>query len=590
MKSKLALSLTWVLLVLVGYFTVFSSATHAFEEEFTNGLDNPSAWFISNSTGIQYLENSVSFSSHFSSFPYIDTQSNVVENHAVEVRFRFLRAGSAYGSGFAFTDNVPPYPYPGYGVMSFPSDFVEYTVFYVWHDRTPSAYNLHLGTSLCPAEESGCLENIRFFYKTETPDYSWHVVKVVPTNYLSYDFYFDGELVFRSASTVRKVGRIWIGHPSVLVANDWTSFELDYIKSYPVNSFPYYSQLDEEWAGEEYDHASRWAAEGKRGIGEWGCALTSAAMLLKQFEVKTTAGEESTPERLNNWLTTQGDGYLPNGLLNWLAVARYSREAYEAGQAPKMLEYSRSSYEATSLELPSVLGEPGHFVAAYGEDGEDWLVHDPLAGQEQRRAKSTGFTSVNTYLQSKTDLSYLLFMAEEQTPITLVDEAGSAVGKQYLEEPIESGEQKSGTPLQAIYYPKPASGLYKLSTGAGKVWLYWYDEGGSFQQFEAECPRECEYSLQFEKKDSGAGSVSVVVHESFPELVWRLESEGRIKGRWTRPTILRYYQILERVPAKYEKFRARVKQALTMYIRGGMWWRKIEWSAGEELLSKLAQE
>jgi hypothetical protein len=130
--------------------------------------------------------------------------------------------------------------------------------------------------------------------------------------------------------------------------------------------FPYLSQKDSAWAGEEYDSASTWAGAARSGIGRWGCAITSVAMILQKNGVNALDGTSVDPSKLNTWLISQTDGYIGPGLLNWLAVTRYVKASYDAGNASTKLEYSRPSATSTPV-LPTILGLPGHFVVAHDE-------------------------------------------------------------------------------------------------------------------------------------------------------------------------------------------------------------------------------
>ena len=84
-----------------------------------------------------------------------------------------------------------------------------------------------------------------------------------------------------------------------------------------IPTFPYFSQQDPTWGGEIYDRAD--------SIGPFfcgttiagcGCAITSAAMLLKYHGVNNAPnGQDTTPETLNNWLK-ENNGYA-FGALKW---------------------------------------------------------------------------------------------------------------------------------------------------------------------------------------------------------------------------------------------------------------------------------
>lgn len=578
-------------------FICHANGAIAFNEEFSGKIVNNSDWFISNSTGLSFSPNTVILSSEFSTaFPYLDTTNEVFNSdEVIEVRFRYLSAGSAFGDGFAFTDIAPTYPYPSTGEMRFPSDFIKYSIFYVWQDGTPSTINLHIASSLCPEDNNLCAPNIRFVYKSSNPDFDWHVLKIVPFEATKYQLYLDDSLIFTSASNSRRISKAWIGHPSILNHSDnWSSFEIDYMSStdFKQYSFPYYSQLDPRWEAEEYDHASEWSAPGERGIGRWGCALTSASMILSNKGVKSPDGEVSNPPTLNNWLISQPDGYLRNGLLNWLAVSRFSREAYAAGQSPVILEFSRSQYTSdVELVFPSILGEPGHFVVAHDQSETDLQIFDPLVAERTEAARSEGFRTINTFTDSETDLSYILLVSNKDMALSLSDSSGAEVGQTFIDSPIQSGQDKSGEELKTIYFQNPESGTYALVTGPGLTEAFWYDIEGNVKQKELDCldSAECLYQIEFAKEDAAKGEVSQVVQESFEELVWRLHGQGKIKTKRIAQNIIKYYKMRNYTPVFAKRFRVQVEQMLRMYIRMNMWGRKITGDAGQELLNSLSR-
>ncbi len=84
----------------------------------------------------------------------------------------------------------------------------------------------------------------------------------------------------------------------------------------PNLNVAYISQSDPLWASDIYDLANKWSVYPY--ISRWGCALTSASMILNYH------GFNTNPKNLNEWLKSQPDGYLTNGLLNWLAISRFS--------------------------------------------------------------------------------------------------------------------------------------------------------------------------------------------------------------------------------------------------------------------------
>ena len=109
-------------------------------------------------------------------------------------------------------------------------------------------------------------------------------------------------------------------------------------------------------------------------VGQAGCAVTSAAMVLSAY------GVDTDPDRLNQYLSTHG-GYTPNGWLYWEKAA----EVAPGGQVEKAYE-DLPSYALIDRNL--LAGNPvivrlhlrdgmTHFVVVLGKEGWDYLIQDP---------------------------------------------------------------------------------------------------------------------------------------------------------------------------------------------------------------------
>jgi hypothetical protein len=99
-------------------------------------------------------------------------------------------------------------------------------------------------------------------------------------------------------------------------------------------------------------------------MGQAGCAVTSAAMVL------ATYGVDTDPDRLNQYLTTHA-GYTEQGWLYWEKAA----EIAPGGQVEKAYE-DLPSYALIDRNLLEGNGHT-HFVVVAGKDGWNYLVQDP---------------------------------------------------------------------------------------------------------------------------------------------------------------------------------------------------------------------
>jgi hypothetical protein len=109
-------------------------------------------------------------------------------------------------------------------------------------------------------------------------------------------------------------------------------------------------------------------------LGQAGCAVTSAAMVLSAY------GVDTDPDRLNQYLTTHA-GYTEQGWVYWEKAA----EVAPGGQVEKAYE-DLPSYALIDRNL--LAGNPvivrltlrngtTHFVVLLGKEGWDYLVQDP---------------------------------------------------------------------------------------------------------------------------------------------------------------------------------------------------------------------
>jgi hypothetical protein len=132
-------------------------------------------------------------------------------------------------------------------------------------------------------------------------------------------------------------------------------------------SVPVYVQDDPRWTfqllGPTYET-----------IGQAGCAITSAAMVLSSY------GVDIDPPRLNAYLQTHG-GYTPNGWLYWEKAAEVApdgqvQKAYE--DLPSYAQIDDNLLEGNPVIVRLTLRNGmTHFVVIVGKEGWDYLVQDP---------------------------------------------------------------------------------------------------------------------------------------------------------------------------------------------------------------------
>jgi hypothetical protein len=111
-------------------------------------------------------------------------------------------------------------------------------------------------------------------------------------------------------------------------------------------------------------------------LGAVGCAVTSAAMVLKWY------GVDTDPQRLNAYLTAHG-GYEGNCYLIWERAAKLGQGAvkkvYE--DLPSYWRIDRELMKGNPVIVRIHLPGGGtHFVVIAGKHGFDYLILDPGAG------------------------------------------------------------------------------------------------------------------------------------------------------------------------------------------------------------------
>ena len=116
-------------------------------------------------------------------------------------------------------------------------------------------------------------------------------------------------------------------------------------------------------------------------MSEKGCATTSLSMLLQ------AAGVDVTPQELNDFMKEAEDAYTNTGGVYW----RIATQSFTTSQnnSKTFIDFRISDMDVLAVKIcednvPIVvgvklnaIGEPGHFVLAYGVEDGKILIHDP---------------------------------------------------------------------------------------------------------------------------------------------------------------------------------------------------------------------
>lgn len=220
---------------------------------------------------------------------------------------------------------------------------------------------------------------------------------------------------------------------------------------------PLLKQNDPQWGHLEYDHASVWSTE-KPTIARWGCALTSAIMVMQSYGItQLPSGAALLPGNVNEWLLTQPDGYFGEGHLNWRALTRLALESHAAFGSTKLeFTYERPTNklpwltETLALGKPIILDMDGHFVVTHeaGKGENDFSIHDPLFPITKLKEYHNTYVSARLFTPSQTDLSAITVIAPLEASVQFLHSDGSDLpATKFLLPPLE----KNGHTSQQLY-------------------------------------------------------------------------------------------------------------------------------------------
>lgn len=234
-------------------------------------------------------------------------------------------------------------------------------------------------------------------------------------------------------------------------------------------------QNDARWRQDEYDHASSWSPE-QPTIARWGCALTSAVMVLHSYGIDHFPdGNPILPNTLNTWLLSQKDGYFGEGHLNWRALTRLALEIHAIYKTTK-LEFNYVSVhnklpwltQTLKEGKPVILDLDGHFVVSYeaGEGENDFSIHDPLYPFTKLQSYNNDFLSARLFTPSQTDLSAITVIAPLHVGLSFLDESGTEIpSTKILLPPLEKNTHDA---LQLYDLPKPPRGKIQLKLNSSQ--------------------------------------------------------------------------------------------------------------------------
>lgn len=283
-----------------------------------------------------------------------------------------------------------------------------------------------------------------------------------------------------------------------IVAGEWcvwgglgkVDLKLEVESKFPL-AVPYFNQKDPLWGSQEYDHAN---SIGPFFCGttlaQCGCAVTSAAMLLKYYGVdKSPNGLPTNPQTLNDWLKANG-GFDRFGAIRWNSVASYSLKSNEIYSTQKIKwngiglqnDFNKLKSELNS-DRPVILAvrDNKHFALSTGFLGESYFINDPNSSTNTSLdVYQNNFNGMRLYEKTNTDLSMIYISSPNSILISdpLGRKTGSFNGINYSDIPnsiyfseavldddttVNSVDQGNPKGINTLVIITPVQGSYEVN-------------------------------------------------------------------------------------------------------------------------------
>jgi uncharacterized protein YcfL len=217
--------------------------------------------------------------------------------------------------------------------------------------------------------------------------------------------------------------------------SNWTqTINVDYILSNVV-TVPLFLQTDANWAGSIYGNPLNDQDNGT--IGDYGCWMTSAAMILEYWGQRNSPSFHTNPALLNTWLRTH-DGYDGSNFVVHKAIERYAVENNipvhyhnAVGKNDAILDDYLRSGNPVILGVTNQWG--GHFVLATGKttmNGQStYSINDPIYGETTLLEKySNNYSKIILYSNSPADPRTLRISAHSPVELLVTDPLGRKLG------------------------------------------------------------------------------------------------------------------------------------------------------------------
>ncbi|OGM32008.1 hypothetical protein A2803_02870 [Candidatus Woesebacteria bacterium RIFCSPHIGHO2_01_FULL_44_21] len=299
----------------------------------------------------------------------------------------------------------------------------------------------------------------------------------------------------------------------------------------PVPSFKQglepYDGIDPVWEKQIYDDALNTLPNCGQTMADCACALTSATMVMRYFDVNLAPDASSiNPEIINNFFKVNSVGFIgPN--FRWSYAGNFSAEANSSligGGQTKLEQPVRLDYDLEDIkaliqgEKPVILkvNDGSHWVVVKGYDPDDdrLIINDPLypdppPGQhayldERYTPDTTG--SMVVYETTNSDYRYLEFAAVSKNHLLVEDVNGNKTGYDAETGQIVKQIPNSDYALDEYYGPPTDEGVYFLTI---------------------KLPSDGEFSLEIISQDG----------QPHPVQVYSSDIEGKLAGKTINPEV-----------------------------------------------------
>ncbi len=288
----------------------------------------------------------------------------------------------------------------------------------------------------------------------------------------------------------------------------------DYNNEYSSLPVPYLSQTNPIWGKDEYDH-SQSLGFNPYTFDRWGCAVTSATMILNYYGFNHLPDSSPlTPGSLNQWLNnSQGYDYGIGSdgnysYLNFAKIASLTHLLSSQNSSLPDLEwipnFGKNPNNDTLIDKDISAAQPdiirvtnaqtsSHFVVTTGKTASSYSINDPYWKYSDLTSFNNTYDAIEQFVPSHTNLSYITLVINPSVQI-LLNHNQQNNGKIYkngqfssyndnpqilyqYEPPINntdtSGKSMSlGTGVNSLLVPKPENGMYTIMLSSPKTVIY----------------------------------------------------------------------------------------------------------------------